>query len=200
MTSLLDDLLLYTVVRDAPARSEEVDVSALAEQAAELFRSRESRPLVTVQPGLAAVADPVLLRQVLDNLVGNAVKYVAPGVQPRVHVGGRTEGGETVLVVRDNGIGISPELRQRVFEVFQRAHGDEYRGTGLGLAIVRRAVERCDGTVTVRDPGPGDAYPDGTTADTGTVFEVRLPAPVHAGAFALAALLPAVDEQRDVGL
>jgi signal transduction histidine kinase len=193
MTSLLDDLLTYTVVRDAPVRHEELDVSAVAEQAAEHFRARESQPQVSVEPGLAAVADPVLLRQVLDNLIGNAVKYVAPGVRPRVHVGGRVEGGETVLVVRDNGIGIAPDLRRRVFEAFQRAHGEDYRGTGLGLAIVRRAVERCDGTITVRDPGPDDVYPDGTVSLTGTVFELRLPAPVHAGSVAVAALLPPLD-------
>lgn len=195
MTSLLDDLLTYTVVRDAPVRHEELDVSAVAEQAADHFRARESQPHVSVESGLAAVADPVLLRQVLDNLIGNAVKYVAPGVRPRVHVGGRVEGGETVLVVRDNGIGIAPGLRQRVFEAFQRAHGDDYRGTGLGLAIVRRAVERCDGTITVRDPAPDDVYPDGTVSSTGTVFELRLPAPVHAGAVAVAALLPPLGEE-----
>jgi len=194
MTRLLDDLLLYTVVRDAPVRHEVLDVTALGEQSAELFRAREARPEITVEPGLEAVADPVLLRQVLDNLVGNATKYVAPGVRPRIHVGGHQDGGASVLTVRDNGTGIPPEMRERVFEVFQRAHGEGYRGTGLGLAIVRRALERCDGTVSVRDPGPDDAYPDGTTSLTGTVFEVRLPAPVHAGAASLAALLP-TDEQ-----
>ncbi|ROR93001.1 PAS domain-containing protein [Nocardioides aurantiacus] len=165
MGRFIDDLLSYTVVRDAPVQRVDVDLSAAADDAAAVFRERENRPQVYVQTGLHALADPVMVRQVLDNLIGNATKYVAPGVRPRVQVRGREDADWTLLTVTDNGIGIPPDQREQVFETFHRAHGEAYRGTGLGLAIVRRAVERCGGSVVVRD-NPGG----------GTVFEVRLPA------------------------
>jgi signal transduction histidine kinase len=165
MGRFIDDLLSYTVVRDAPVQRVDVDLSAAADDAAAVFRERENRPQVYVQTGLHALADPVMVRQILDNLIGNATKYVAPGVRPRVQVRGREDADWTLLTVTDNGIGIPVDQREQVFETFHRAHGEAYRGTGLGLAIVRRAVERCGGSVVVRD-NPGG----------GTVFEVRLPA------------------------
>lgn len=167
MRLLLDDLLHYTVVRDAPVRTEPLDLSAAAEDAADTFRGRASSPLVVVQPGMRAVADPVMLRQVLDNLLGNAVKYVPEHRRPRVEVTGRAEAGRVVLGVRDNGIGVPAEARERIFETFHRAHGAEFGGTGLGLAIARRAAERCGGSLVLAE-----------TSDDGTLFEVRLPAPV----------------------
>lgn len=167
MDRLLDDLLHYTVVRDARVDLQPVDVSAVAEEAAEVLRPGDSAPRITVEPGLRVRADPVLVRQVLDNLLGNAVKYVAPDVRPHVVVAGRHEGTHLTVTVTDNGIGVPEAERERVFETFHRAHGADYRGTGLGLAIVRRAVERCGGTVRLR-PAP----------DGGSCFEVRLPAVV----------------------
>lgn len=167
MNRLLDDLLHFTVVRDARVELQPVDVSAVAEEAAEVLRSGDSAPRITVEPGLRVRADPVLVRQVLDNLLGNAVTYVAPDVRPHVVVAGRHEGTHLTVTVTDNGIGVPEAERERVFETFHRAHGADYRGTGLGLAIVRRAVERCEGTVRLR-PAP----------EGGSCFEVRLPAVV----------------------
>ena len=166
MGHFIDDLLHYTVVRDAPVHAVDVDLSRAADASAAVFREHESRPQIYVQSGLHVTADPVLVSQVLDNLIGNATKYVAPGVRPRVQVRGREDAEETVVTISDNGIGIPEDQRELVFETFHRAHGGEsYRGTGLGLAIVRRAVDRCGGSITLRD-NPGG----------GTVFEVRLPA------------------------
>lgn len=165
MTTLIDDLLHYTVVRDAPVHEVVVDVSEVAREASAIFSERSTRPAISVQAGIEAVADPVMVRQILDNLVGNAIKYVAPEVRPEVQVAGRSEDGWTVLTVTDNGIGIPADQRERIFETFHRVDREAYRGTGLGLAIVRRAAERSGGSVTLRD-NPGG----------GTVFEVRLPA------------------------
>lgn len=165
MGQLIDDLLSYTIVRDAPVHLDQVDLSVLAEETAEPLREGPSRALVTVQPGLRATADPVLARQVLDNLIGNAVKYVALGTRPHVRVAGRVELGWTTITVTDNGIGIPAQLRSRIFESFERAERTDYQGTGLGLAIVRRAVERSGGRIQVRD------HPGG-----GSVFEVAFPA------------------------
>jgi len=113
------------------------------------------------------LADPVLVRQVLDNLIGNALKYVAPGVVPRVVVRGRRSDARLVTVhVADNGIGIPPGEQERIFAEFHRAHYRDYEGSGLGLAIVRRIISRHDGTIVARP------NPDGQ----GSVFEFTLPA------------------------
>jgi signal transduction histidine kinase len=116
-------------------------------------------------------ADPGLVRQLFDNLLGNAVKYVAPGVRPRVDVRARTDDGPgdgdwAEIRVTDNGIGIPEDQRELVFETFHRVQRDGYQGTGLGLAICRRIVERHGGSIHA-EPGP-----DGH----GTTMVVRLPA------------------------
>ena len=164
MGHFIDDLLSYTVVRDAPVHPIDVDLSRAADEAATIFRERSNRPQIYVQTGLHALADPVLVRQILDNLIGNATKYVAAGVRPRVQVRGREDADWTLLTVTDNGIGVPAEQREQIFETFHRAHGAAYRGTGLGLAIVRRAVERSGGSIHLRDNPTG-----------GSIFEVRLP-------------------------
>ena len=176
MQHLINDLLAYTTARDLAIKPVRVDVAAVAEDAARA-RVDAARvqsvpvPRIEVEPGLPAVlAEPVLLRQVLDNLVGNAVKYVAPGVVPEVTVCGRRldEDPSMVLIeVRDNGIGIPESQRSRVFDSFHRAHRDSgYRGTGLGLSIVKRVAERHGGTASVR----------GNEATGGTVMCVTFPA------------------------
>src|SRR6185503_15262498 len=92
-----------------------------------------------------------LLGQVLANLLGNAVKFVAAGTPPRITVRAEEEAtGRIRLWIEDNGIGIPLEYQERIFNVFERLHPqDLFPGTGLGLAIVRRAIERMGGTVGV---------------------------------------------------
>ena len=138
-----------------------MDTTALARDVAavrvEAARAGGLDPTVTVGDLPAVLGAPLLLRQALDNLVGNAIKYVAPGVRPSVEVSGRlVESGFAELTVADNGIGIPPGQHASVFETFHRAHGDDYRGTGLGLSIVQRVAERHGGTVAAADrPGGG---------------------------------------------
>lgn len=117
----------------------------------------------------AVRADRLLAGQLLDNLVGNALKYVAPGTTPRVEVSAAERTPDWVTVeVADNGIGIPAGEHEQVFERFARAHGSDpaYQGTGLGLAFVKRIVTRHDGTITAR---PG-------TDGVDTVVEFTLPA------------------------
>lgn len=117
----------------------------------------------------AVRADGLLTRQVLDNLVGNALKYVAPGTSPRVEVTGAVPTpGWVAVQVADHGIGIPEGQHELVFERFARAHaGDaDYQGTGLGLSIVKRIVARHGGSISARP------RPDGP----GTVVEFTLPA------------------------
>jgi signal transduction histidine kinase/integral membrane sensor domain MASE1 len=170
MRGFIDDLLGMTVARDRQLELEVLDLTALTEEVAELRRSGETRPRITVQPGLCVTGDRFLVRQLLDNLVANAVKYVAPEVRPSVSVTGVEAHGMLEVTVADNGIGIPPESRERVFQPLVRAQGAAgYSGTGLGLAICRRVVERHGGRIWVdRDVGRG--------AQGGTAIHFTLPA------------------------
>jgi len=107
------------------------------------------------------LANRAALTQVLSNLLGNAVKFVPPGVRPRVRVrAGRAEKGFARLWIEDNGIGIPAEAQDSIFMMFQRlnAPGD-YEGTGIGLTIVRKAVEKMGGRVGVEsEPGKGSRF------------------------------------------
>jgi signal transduction histidine kinase len=175
MLGIVSDLLVLEEVDPdgIPFRCAPVDLAALVQDAIEaLLPSARAGGLVLQAEcnGPAAVdGDEHRLRQVLDNLVGNAIKYTPPGGRVAVAVTGDERDG-TTLTVTDTGIGIPDEERVRLFERFYRtttARAAGIPGTGLGLALVRRIVERHGGRVTA-DPGPGGS---------GTVFTVRLPAP-----------------------
>jgi PAS domain S-box-containing protein len=94
------------------------------------------------------IGSEAMMTQVLSNLLGNAVKFVAPGVVPRVHISAEAGDGIVRISVADNGLGIAPEMQARIFDMFCRLSRD-YDGTGIGLAIVRKAVERMHGRVGV---------------------------------------------------
>lgn len=127
--------------------------------------ARNAAGLVYCRDLPLVVADRVLIEQVLDNLIGNALKYVTDGVRPDVEVTGRrADDGWVTISVADNGIGLPTDEHEAVFEEFHRAHTREYEGTGLGLAIARRIVLRHGGTISARD-----------REDGGTVFEFTLP-------------------------
>ncbi len=151
MRAFIDDLLGITVARDRPLELETVDLSTLGEEVAELRRSGDAHARISVQPGMWVEGDRFLLRQLLDNLVGNAVKYVAPGVRPTVALVAREVEGDLEVTVADNGIGIPPAQRHRVFDTFARAHASGYSGTGLGLAICQRVVDRHGGRIWVEE-------------------------------------------------
>lgn len=166
MRAIIDDLLAYAVARDAQVLPRSTDVTALVEAIARLRENGPRAAVVTVEPGLVAWADEGLVRQLLDNLVANAIKYTAPEVRPRVHVSGTTSrAGWIELRVTDNGVGVPAEDRERIFTAFERVAGSPARGTGLGLAICRQVVERHHGTIHA------EAGPDGV----GTTIVVRLP-------------------------
>lgn len=176
MQHLISDLLAYTTARDLRITPVRVDLLAMARDVArsrvEASRvSEEPSPVITIDPALPPVlAEPVLLRQVIDNLVGNAVKYVAPGVCPEITVRGRRVDGDdgpmVLIEVSDNGIGIPSGQHTRVFDTFHREHREGYRGTGLGLSIVKRIVERHGGKASARDNESGG----------GTTMTVTFPA------------------------
>lgn len=164
MRELIRDLLAHATSNQRDLEVEQVDVAGLA---AEIVIARHAESQVRVEPVPAVLADPVLVRQVLDNLIGNALKYVAPGTEPEITIRGtRTDRRLVTVEIADNGIGIPAAERERVFDEFHRAHYRDYEGSGLGLSIVRRIIIRHDGTIVVR------ANPAGQ----GSVFEFTLPA------------------------
>jgi signal transduction histidine kinase/CHASE1-domain containing sensor protein len=180
MRGLIDDLLAYTQARDAPLRAQPVD---LTEVFTDVIEGRVShlaaRPDVYLGPLPHVAADPGMIRHVVDNLVGNAFKYVAPGRTPKIDISASTSPDGWVRVeVADRGIGIPDADKPHVFESFHRAHaGAEYGGTGLGLAICRRIVERHGGTISVADnPGGGSRF-----AFTLPLARAATPAPLDVG-------------------
>ncbi len=100
------------------------------------------------------MGDRTRLREVYQNLLANAVKYMGGEPAPRVEVGLRWQGEETVFTVRDNGSGVDPRYRDKIFGLFERLEtGGE--GTGIGLAVVQRIVEMHGGRVWVESQGKG---------------------------------------------
>lgn len=160
MRDFIKGLLDYTLARDRTLQPEAVDLVALAADVAALRELRTDDaepPVIKVLGAGTALADRELIRIVLDNLVSNACKYVAPGVRPRVMVLVEELDALTVEVcVADNGIGIPVDQRARIFESFHRVERvGRFEGTGLGLGICRRIVERHRGTISVEDVREG---------------------------------------------
>ncbi len=155
MRNLINDLLAHTTARDATLAPTTVHLGELVDDIAAAradlaATAGRPRPQLRVGDLHPVDADPVLLRQLLDNVIGNAVTYTAPGSTPEIGVTSElTPDGLVRVHVVDNGIGIPAGQHDAVFHNFHRAHrGAGYPGTGLGLAICRRIVERHGGTIT----------------------------------------------------
>ncbi len=120
---------------------------------------QESGAKITLENLPAVVADRSQMAHVMQNLIGNAIKFC--GKEPlQVRIFSEDRGKEWIFGVRDNGIGIEPEYKERIFVVFQRLHTrDEYPGNGIGLAICRKIIERHGGRIWVEsEPGKGSTF------------------------------------------
>jgi len=111
-------------------------------------------------PDLLVQGNEAALTQVFSNLLGNAVKFVAPGVKPRIRVWAERKNHHALVWVQDNGIGIPRDAHFKIFGMFQRMHRvDEYPGTGIGLAIVQKSLERIGGRIRLdSEPGKGSRF------------------------------------------
>ncbi len=155
MRQLIGDLLESSVSRDQQLRSTVVDLESVARSVAEQRSvvTGGEPPLIEIARLPQVYADGALVRQLLDNLIGNAVKYVVPGEAAHVSVSARVLDELVEVTVSDEGIGIPPSQRDNIFEAFQR--GDEaqaYDGHGIGLAVCKRIVERHGGRIAARPP------------------------------------------------
>ena len=155
MHRLIDDLLDSSISREQQLRSSVVDLGAVARSVAEQRSSvtNPPAPQIEVADLPKVYADAALVRQLLDNLIANAVKYVAPGAVPRVTVTGREVGDRVEVTVADEGIGIPAAQRDQIFEAYHRAHDvEQYDGHGIGLAVCKKIVERHGGRISARPP------------------------------------------------
>ena len=171
MQQMIDGLLELSRVHTRKRAFSPVSLNRLAEEA---LSDLEARVQVTggqVHIGdLPSVeADAMQMRQLFQNMIGNALKFHKQGLQPVIHVTGTTSSHSgppmATIQIADNGIGFDPQYAERIFQPFQRLNGKgEYEGTGLGLAIVHKIVERHKGKITVQS-APGE----------GTTFTIELP-------------------------
>ena len=173
MQVLINDLLTFSRVTTKALPFSQVNLTVIAKEVVVdleiLIKATEGTIEIAELPIIEA--DPLQMRQLLQNLVGNALKFHRSGIPPHVRVSAevrvdpQTEEEQCLLMVADNGIGFDEKYLDRIFIVFQRLHGrGEYEGTGIGLAVVRKIVERHSGTITAR-----------STVGNGSTFLVTLP-------------------------
>jgi light-regulated signal transduction histidine kinase (bacteriophytochrome) len=172
MRNLIDSLLKYSRVTTKAQPFAPVNLGRVAREVVSDLEGRISQTGGRVDVGKLGTieADSMQMRQLLQNLIANALKFSRPGEAPAVSVRsrsivGRNGSGQCEITVSDNGIGFEEEYLDRIFDVFQRLHGrQEYEGTGMGLAICRRIVERHGGSITAK-----------SAPDKGAAFIVTLP-------------------------
>ncbi|RQH00912.1 PAS domain-containing sensor histidine kinase [Natrarchaeobius oligotrophus] len=161
MRDMIEGLLEYSRIETRGDPFEPIDLDAVIADVRQDLRMRieESDAEITVESLPRVEGDPGQLRQVFQNLLSNAIEY-SGDEPPQVDISAVRNGSRVIVSVTDEGIGIKPDDRERVFEVFQRLHAqDEHSGTGIGLALCKRIVERHGGDIWVEsEPGEGATF------------------------------------------
>lgn len=150
MEQLLRDLLKFSHLSTKEIQRQEINMEALVNDAFEDLKPGlgERRIEVEIKPLLPSRGDLSMLRQVIINLVSNAIKYSHKVEKARIEVGCTRQKDENVYYVRDNGVGFDMQLSGRLFGLFSRLHSpDDFEGTGIGLVIVKRIIEKHGGKV-----------------------------------------------------
>jgi light-regulated signal transduction histidine kinase (bacteriophytochrome) len=165
MQQLIDDLLTLSRVTIGGVPFEPVSLNEVTGEVLEDLSMlvHETGAQVDVGDLPTLDADSAQMRELLQNLISNAIKYRRPDMPPMVTITADGDGGSDDFCsfsVRDNGIGFDAKYAERIFLVFERLHGmGEYEGTGIGLAVCRKIVERHGGTITARStPGEGSTF------------------------------------------
>ncbi len=169
MEQLISDMLGYALTLDATVHqaSPQTDTSAVIREAVANLDAaiREADAALTTEALPHVAVERGHMQQLLQNLIGNAVKYRSLTRRLAIHISARHRDDRVILCVSDNGAGIRPEYQTRIFEVFRRLHGPEIQGSGIGLALCRRIVEQYHGSIWVESDGI-----------SGSTFCVDLPA------------------------
>ncbi len=160
MNALIDDLLSFSRTSRAALEPTNFDLAGLVREVSEGLQTTYPSARIEIRALPRVSGDRALLRQVLANLIGNALKFSSKADEPRVEVGQVRRDGGTIVYVRDNGVGFDMSYSDKLFGVFQRLHrADEFEGTGVGLAIVQQVVHRHGGRVWAEAaPGKGATF------------------------------------------
>ncbi len=188
MQTLIRDLLTYSKIKESERKLEKTDLNKVVDEVKNELKETIIEKGATVESNdLCEVnVSPFHLRQLIINLIGNALKFSGPDGPPHVIIRSENVKGDRLIneqvdlstgklslhknychiTVADNGIGFNPKYRDKIFELFQRLHGtDQYEGTGIGLAIVKKIVENHHGIITAT-----------SELNKGTTFDIYIPA------------------------
>ncbi|NOS70542.1 MAG: hypothetical protein HOP33_11500 [Verrucomicrobia bacterium] len=168
MQTLINDLLTFSRVISRTEAFAPVDLNTVTREVLSDLEVRVEKSEAKVEVGELPViqGDAMQMRQLMQNLIGNALKFHPPGAKPVVQIRSRTldasPGVEPTceITIQDNGIGFDEQYLEKIFAVFQRLHGrQEYEGTGVGLAVCRRITDRHKGSITAQSkPGAGATF------------------------------------------
>jgi signal transduction histidine kinase len=157
MHTLLSDLLEPSWVGRIINPPEEVDLAQVIREAIETLDAHLRLKKVVVNSPLnfpIMYGDRVRLPEVFENLIDNAAKYMGDQPNPMIEIGTKDDGNETVIFVKDNGMGIEPQYQKKVFGLFDKLDSAS-EGTGIGLALIKRIIETHDGRIWVESEGLG---------------------------------------------
>jgi len=149
---LIEDVLSYSLLSRSKFKLKAVDADALIREIIDQYPGFQQPQVdIRIEGKLPVVwANEATLTQCISNLLGNAIKFVPKGTTPRIRLRADPQDKEATIWIEDNGIGIAPNDRERIFGIFVKVHAvDSYAGTGIGLSIVRRAAEKMGGQVGV---------------------------------------------------
>jgi PAS domain S-box-containing protein len=168
MSALIEDILSFSRVTTRARGFTQVDLNKVAREVLEDLETRieDTDAKIHLKDLPTIDADAMQIRQLLQNLIANALKFHKPNVAPEVTISASTEISQShhkkycILEIRDNGVGFDEKYLDRIFAVFQRLHSrDSYEGTGIGLAVCRKIVERHGGSITATSkPGHGATF------------------------------------------
>ncbi|MEO8171636.1 MAG: ATP-binding protein, partial [Sediminibacterium sp.] len=180
MQTLIQDLLAYSRTNTTDRAFENTDLADIVHEVKSDIKETHTEKDAIIEIGQMCQINiiPFQFRQLLYNLIGNAIKFSRPGIKPHIRIESEMVVGGTVtkvslspkkkychICIADNGIGFDPQYKDRIFEVFQRLHGkEEFSGTGIGLAIVKKIVENHQGVITATGE-----------VNKGATFDIYLP-------------------------
>ena len=161
MQRMISDLLAYSRIETKGESYSQVDMNEVLAIALKDLRTsnEESGAMITHGELPTIMADKSHMVLLLENLIGNAIKFRGQGA-PQIHICAKRGRKNWIFAIKDNGIGIEPQYQERIFEMFQRLHTrEEYEGTGVGLAIAKKIVERHGGRIWVEsEEGRGSTF------------------------------------------
>jgi signal transduction histidine kinase len=161
MDSLLTGLLKLSRLGRDKLKIEQLDMQRLLDDVLSIFefRLKEGNVKTEISDLPACMGDELQLNQVFSNLIENALKYLGNNKPGRISISGYKENGQSVYCVQDNGIGIEPEYREKIFEIFHQLEPQNSSGEGLGLTIVQRVLQRHNGKIWLEsEPGTGSKF------------------------------------------